>query len=66
MDALPGKSRQDMVCATMPTLHTQRYKRIFGNARKTRALPQQKIEAWISASALSRMPNLGILASIKI
>lgn len=47
-------------------LAAQRYKRIFGNARKTRALPQQKIEAWISASALNRMTNLGMPTSIKI
>jgi len=25
----------------------QRYKRIFGNTMKARALPQQKTEAWI-------------------
>jgi hypothetical protein len=37
----------------------QRYKRIFGNTMKARALPQQKTEAWISASALNRMTSLG-------
>ena len=47
-------------------LAVQRYKRIFGKAMKARALPQQKIEAWISASALNRMTNLGMPVSIKI
>ncbi len=46
-------------------LAMQRYKRIFGNAMKARALPQQKTEAWISASALNRMTNLGMPVSIK-
>jgi hypothetical protein len=32
-------------------LAVQRYKRIFGNIMKARALPQQKTEAWISVSA---------------
>ncbi|MGZ3235950.1 MAG: IS5 family transposase [Burkholderiaceae bacterium] len=32
-------------------LAVQRYKRIFGNTMKARALPQQKTEAWISTSA---------------
>jgi len=47
-------------------LAMQRYKRIFGNAMKARVLPQQKTEAWISASALNRMTNLGMPVSIKI
>ena len=47
-------------------LAVQRYKRIFGKAMKARALPQQKIEAWFSASALNRMTNFGMPASIKI
>ncbi len=47
-------------------LAMQRYKRIFGNAMKARALPQQKTEAWISASALNRMTNLGMPVSVKI
>jgi hypothetical protein len=47
-------------------LAVQRYKRIFGNARKTRALPQQKIEAWSSPSALNIMTSLGMPTSIKI
>jgi hypothetical protein len=34
-------------------LAMQRYKRIFGNTMKPRALPQQKTEAWISVSALN-------------
>src|SRR5450759_4084384 len=47
-------------------LAMQRYKRIFGNTMKARALPQQKTEAWISASALNRMTNLGMPVSVKI
>jgi Transposase DDE domain len=47
-------------------LAVQRYKRIFGNTMKARALPQQKTEAWISASALNRMTNLGMPVSVKI
>ena len=47
-------------------LVVQRYKRIFGNTMKARALPQQKTEAWISASALNIMTNLGMPVSVKI
>lgn len=47
-------------------LAIQRYKRIFGNTMKARALPQQKAEAWISASALNRMTELGMPVSVKI
>ena len=47
-------------------LAMQRFKRIFGNTMKARALPQQKTEAWISASALNRMTNLGMPVSVKI
>ena len=47
-------------------LAMQRYKRIFGNTMKARSLPQQKTEAWISASALNRMTNLGMPVSVKI
>jgi Transposase DDE domain len=47
-------------------LAMQRYKRIFGNTMKARALPQQKTEAWISASALNRMTSLGMPLSVKI
>lgn len=47
-------------------LAMQSYKRIFGNAMKARALPRQKTEAWISASALNRMTNLGMPVSVKI
>ena len=47
-------------------LAMQRYKRIFGNTMKARALPQQKTEAWISASALNRMTSLGMPVSVKI
>ncbi|WP_172592393.1 IS5 family transposase [Nitrosomonas supralitoralis] len=46
-------------------LAVQRYKRIFGKAMKARAVPQQKTEAWISASALNRMTNLGMPVSVK-
>ena len=44
----------------------QRYKRIFGNTMKARALPQQKTEAWISVSALDRMTRLGMPVSVKV
>jgi len=47
-------------------LAMQRYKRIFGNTMKARALAQQKTEAWISASAMNRMTNLGTPVSVKI
>jgi hypothetical protein len=47
-------------------LAIQRYKRIIGNTMKARALPQQKTEAWISASALNMMTNLGMPVSVKI
>jgi hypothetical protein len=47
-------------------LAMQRYKRIFGNTMKARALPQQKTEAWISVSALIRMTNLGMPVSVKV
>jgi len=47
-------------------LAMQRYKRIFGNTMKARALPQQKTEARISASALNRMKNLGMPISLRV
>jgi len=47
-------------------LAMQRFKRTFGNTMKARALPQQKVEAWISASALNRMTKLGMTKSVKI
>ena len=47
-------------------LAMQRYKRIFGNAMKARALPRQKTQAGISASALNRMTNLGMPVSVKV
>ena len=47
-------------------LAMQRYKRAFGNLMKTRALPRQKTEARISASALNRMTHLGMPVSVKI
>jgi len=42
-----------------------RFKRIFGNTMKSRALPQQITEARISASALNRMIKLGMPVSVK-
>jgi len=33
---------------------------------KARELPQQKTEAWISASALNIMSNLGMPVSVKM
>ena len=47
-------------------LAMQRYKRIFGNTLKARALPQQKTEAWIGALALNQMTALGMSVSVKI
>jgi hypothetical protein len=47
-------------------LAMQRYKRIFGNTMKARALARQKTEGWISASALNRMTSLGMPVSVKI
>jgi hypothetical protein len=47
-------------------LAMQRYKRIIGSAMKARKLSQQKTEAWISASALNTMSNLGMPVSVKI
>lgn len=47
-------------------LAMQRYKRIFGNTMKARALARQKTEAWISASALNRMTSSGMPVSVKI
>ena len=47
-------------------LAMQRYKRIIGSAMKARQLPQQKTEAWVSASALNIMSNLGMPVSVKI
>ena len=47
-------------------LAMQRYKRIIGSAMKARKLPQQKTEAWVSASALNTMSNLGMPVSVKI
>ena len=47
-------------------LAMQRYKRIFGNTMKARAMARQKTEAWISAFALNRMTNFGMPVSVKI
>jgi len=43
-----------------------RFKGIFGNTLKARALPQQKMEAWIAKEALNRMTQLGMPISVKI
>ena len=47
-------------------LAIQRYKRIIGCAMKARVLAQQKTEAWISASALNVMSDLGMPVSVKV
>ena len=47
-------------------LAMQRYKRIIGVALKARKLPQQRTEAWVSASALNTMSNLGMPVSVKL
>ena len=70
---LGGNSRYLLICRppgynmrNYAELVVQRYKRIFGNTMKARALPQQKTEAWISASALNIMTNLGMPVSVKV
>ena len=47
-------------------LAMQRFKGIFGNTLKARALPQQKTEAWIATQALNRMTLLGMPTSVKM
>jgi transposase len=47
-------------------LAMRRFKCIFGNTLKARALPQQKTEAWIATQALNRMTRLGMPISVKI
>ena len=47
-------------------LAIRRFKGIFGNTLKARALPQQKMEAWIAKEALNRMTQLGMPISVKI
>ena len=47
-------------------LAIRRFKGIFGNTLKARALPQQKMEAWIAKEALNRMTLLGMPISVKI
>jgi hypothetical protein len=42
-------------------LPMQRFLRILGNTMKARKLPQQKMEAWISAIVLNRMTGLDSL-----
>lgn len=43
-----------------------RFKGIFGNTLKARALPQQETEVWIAKEALNRMTQLGMPISVKI
>jgi transposase len=47
-------------------LAMQRFKGIFGNTLKARALPQQKTESWIATEALNRMTQIGMPVSVKI
>jgi hypothetical protein len=47
-------------------LAIQRYKKVFGNAMKPRAWPQQKIQAWVSPFPLNSMTSLGMPVSVKI
>jgi hypothetical protein len=47
-------------------LAIQRYKRIIRCVMQARALAQQKTEAWVSASALNMMSDLGMPVSVKI
>jgi hypothetical protein len=47
-------------------LAIRRFKGIFGNTLKARALPQQKMETWIAKEALNRMTQLGMPISVKI
>lgn len=60
------QKKTDYCLRNYAELAMQRYKRIFGNALKARALLQQKAEASIGASALNRMTSLGMPASVKI
>lgn len=43
-----------------------RFKGIFGNTLKARALPQQEAEVWSAKEALNRMTQLGMPISVKI
>jgi len=43
-----------------------RFKGIFGNTLKSRALPQQEAEVWSAKEALNRMTQLGMPISVKI
>jgi hypothetical protein len=60
------QNRTDYGLRSYIELAIQRYKGIICNCMKARALPQQKTEAWVSASALNRMSNLGMPVSVKI
>ena len=66
MGASPGNKKAGYGLRNLVELAMQRYKRIFGNTMKARALPQQKTEAWASAFALNRMTGLGMPVSVKI
>ena len=46
-------------------LAMRRFKCLFGNTLKARALPQQKTEAWIATQALNRMTQIGMPSSVK-
>ena len=66
MDGSSGNKKKGYGLRNLVELAMQRYKRIFGNTMKARALPQQKTEAWASAFALNRMTGLGMPVSVKI
>jgi hypothetical protein len=55
-----GDAQRDHLSMTLRTRDA-----LLASAMKARALPWQKTEAWFSASALSRMTNLGMLVSVK-
>jgi len=65
-DASPGRRSPATNLRNYAELAVRRYKRIFGNTMKARALPQQKTEAWISVFALNRMTHLGMPVSVKV
>ncbi|MEA3102248.1 MAG: hypothetical protein QOF74_6488 [Caballeronia mineralivorans] len=64
--ASPGSASRGYNLRNYAELAMQRYKHIFGNTEKARALPQQKTEAWTSVSALNRTPNIGMPVSAKV
>ena len=66
MKSLARIMKAEITIPDFSSIAMQRYKRIFGNTMKARALPQQKTEAWASAFALNRMTGLGMPVSVKI